>query len=139
MPEANASEVRQVFVYGTLRRGEANDITRLLPPPRFIGFGQIAGTMYDLGAYPGVRLGGSSIVFGEVYEISPTLEGILDEIEEVYPQERDEYVKCMIPVSVQGRVLACIVYEIGLRFVHGKSVLLGGDWTRRLRDRRDVL
>ena len=131
MPEAKASQVRHVFVYGTLRRGEDNDITRLRPAPRFVGLAHIAGTMYDMGAYPGVRLGGTSLVFGEVYEISPALEAVLDEIEEVYPQERDEYVKRVIPVSVQGRVLSCIVYEIGLRYVHGKAVLPDGDWTRR--------
>ena len=133
MAEAKASQVCHVFVYGTLRRGEDNDITRLLPPPRFIGVARIAGTMYDLGAYPGVRLGGPSTVVGEVYEILPALEVVLDEIEEVYPQERDEYVKCVIPVSVQGRVYTCIVYEISLRFVHGKAVLPDGDWTRRVR------
>ena len=49
MAEAKASQVCHVFVYGTLRRGEDNDITRLLPPPRFIGVARIAGTMYDLG------------------------------------------------------------------------------------------
>lgn len=131
MPEAKVSQVRHVFVYGTLRRGEDNDITRLLPPPRFVGLAQILGTMYDLGTYPGVRLGGRSTVLGEVYEITPALEAVLDEIEEVYPQERDEYVKRVIPVSVQGRVLSCMVYEIGLRYVHGKAVLPDGDWTRR--------
>lgn len=131
MPEAKATLVSHVFVYGTLRRGEHNDITKLRPRPRFVGVARIAGTMYDLGAYPGVRLGGPSTVFGEVYEISPELEAVLDEIEAVYPQERDEYVKRVIAVSAHERVLECILYEINLRFVRDKPVLPDGDWVRR--------
>ena len=41
---------RHVFVYGTLRRGQANDINRLLPAPRYVGQGVITGVMYHLGA-----------------------------------------------------------------------------------------
>lgn len=131
MPEDTASQLNHVFVYGTLRRGEDNDINQLLPSPRFLGVAEIAGTMYDLGAYPGVQLGGASIVLGEVYEISKELEMVLDQIEEVYPQERDEYSKRMIPVLVLGRLFRCIVYEINPRYVRGRTILKGGDWARR--------
>ena len=47
---------RYVFVYGTLRRGGSNDITRLVPSPRWVGTAQVAGQMYNLGAYPGLVL-----------------------------------------------------------------------------------
>jgi len=88
---------RYVFVYGTLRRGDDNDITLRQPVPRFVGEACIAGTLYHLGAYPGAVLGGSGVVLGEVYAISPALERDLDELEAVYPQQTDEYAKREIP------------------------------------------
>ncbi len=138
MPEAVLSPstplpVRHVFVYGTLRRGDDNDITRLLPAPRFVGESVIAGVMYHLGAYPGVILGldnGFNAIAGEVYAIEPELEHVLDEIEELYPQQRDEYRKRYLPVSVDGRDLICIVYEINPAYTEGKPVIASGDWVK---------
>ncbi len=136
MPEAIAStdpansEPLHVFVYGTLRRGEDNDITRLEPEPRFVGKAVIAGTMHHLGAYPGVVLGGAGRVMGEVYAITPALERQLDTIEAVYPQQTDEYFKRRIPVEVQGECLTCIVYEINPRYIAGRRTIFSGDWVR---------
>ncbi|MEP6558157.1 MAG: hypothetical protein ABJB17_06730, partial [Burkholderiales bacterium] len=42
-----------VFVYGTLRAGGSNDITRYHPPPQWIGPAGVAGTLHDFGAWPG--------------------------------------------------------------------------------------
>ena len=129
---------RHVFVYGTLRRGESNDITRLSPAPRFVGLGEVAGTMFDLGPYPGVLLGPSAVaggqgaavgtVVGEVYAISTTLEVVLDAIEEVYPQATGEYTKRSIHVLAAGRSWECIVYEINPLRTAGRPVVAGGDW-----------
>jgi gamma-glutamylcyclotransferase (GGCT)/AIG2-like uncharacterized protein YtfP len=130
MPEAPSTTQRHVFVYGTLRRGDDNDITRLKPEPVFVGSAVITGTLYDLGAYPGIRLDGEGLVQGEVYAIAPELEVQLDEIEELYPQQRDEYFKRIVPVAVQGRTFACIVYEINPKYVVGRAILPGGDWAR---------
>jgi gamma-glutamylcyclotransferase (GGCT)/AIG2-like uncharacterized protein YtfP len=121
---------RHVFVYGTLRRGEANDINRLLPPPRFVGQGVIAGVMYHLGAYPGVLLGRGGTVTGEVYAIEPPLERKLDEIEEIYPQQRDEYFKREVQVTVDAWPLDCLVYEINASYLGGKPVIASGDWVQ---------
>jgi gamma-glutamylcyclotransferase (GGCT)/AIG2-like uncharacterized protein YtfP len=128
-PEAINGE-RHVFVYGTLRRGDDNDITRLTPPPRFTANASIQGTMYHLGAYPGVVLGGSGIVTGEVYAISAALERTLDEIEEIYPQRRDEYFKRVVEVAVDDRLMRCIVYEINERYLGAAPVIESGDWVR---------
>ena len=91
---------RHVFVYGTLRRGQANDIMALQPAPAWVGRASVHGTLYDLGRYPGVVLGGTALVRGEVYEIAPALEEKLDEIEMIYPQQRDEYFKRELSVAV---------------------------------------
>ena len=129
------SASRHVFVYGTLRRGEMNDINRLAPAPRFVGAAKMHGTLYDLGAYPGLALGGSSVVVGEVYAITPELEAVLDEIEEVHPQQSGEYEKREVTVQIDddgGPIdLACLVYEIHPSRIVGRVVIGGGDWVGR--------
>jgi gamma-glutamylcyclotransferase (GGCT)/AIG2-like uncharacterized protein YtfP len=138
MPEPTTpATTRHVFVYGTLRRGDVRDITRLRPVPRFIGMASVAGVLYDLGPYPGVVLGGPGRVRGEVYAISAELERQLDAIEEVWPQRTGEYSKQEVsvlldesPVSAEGAAaqLQCLVYEINPGRVVGKNVIPAGDW-----------
>ncbi|MEY2953466.1 MAG: hypothetical protein RLZZ401_1553 [Pseudomonadota bacterium] len=134
MPEAaflpDSVSTRHVFVYGTLRRGDDNDITLLTPAPVFVGQATIAGRMFHLGSYPGVRLGGEGQVQGEVYAITPDLEQQLDEIEGLLPEPTHEYAKRVIAVQVQGGVLACIVYEIDPARALGKPVIDSGDWVQ---------
>lgn len=117
-----------VFVYGTLRRGGSNDIGRLAPAPRWVGDAVVAGTMYDLGAYPGVVLGGAGCVRGEVYVVAPALLAVLDEIEEVYPQRSGEYLRREVQVQVAGRRLACQCYELSPARTAGRAVIASGDW-----------
>lgn len=132
-------DARHVFVYGTLRRGDVRDITRLHPAPRFVGMARVAGILYDLGAYPGLVLGGAAWVHGEVYAISAALERVLDEIEEVWPQATGEYAKREVPVQLDasentsggGGELRCLVYEINPARLAGCPVISGGDWRQR--------
>lgn len=122
---------RHVFVYGTLRRGEANDITRLHPAPRFLGLARTPGTLYDLGPYPGLRLGGAGRVVGEVYAITAELETQLDGIEGIVPHPGGEFGRRDISVRMPGGLWrSCLVYEISLQRVHGLTPLPGGDWVR---------
>jgi gamma-glutamylcyclotransferase (GGCT)/AIG2-like uncharacterized protein YtfP len=122
---------RHVFVYGTLRKGQERDINRLQPAPVFIGDAQINGTLYDLGSYPGARLGGENWVQGEVYKITPELERQLDEIEEVWPQESGEYVRREVVVQSESVALVCLVYEVAEIRTQGLSVIESGDWVNR--------
>lgn len=139
MPEPiPASALRHVFVYGTLRREEVRDITRLRPQPQPVGTGSVAGVLYDLGPYPGLVLGGEGRVLGEVYAISAELERLLDEIEEVWPQQSGEYTRREVPVRLDGvsapasaAGLVCLVYEINRTRVAGHAVIASGDWRRR--------
>jgi len=137
MPEPMpASAPRHVFVYGTLRRGDVRDITQLHPAPQFSGMASVAGLLYDLGPYPGLLLGGEGRVVGEVYAISAELERLLDEIEEVWPQQTGEYSKREVRVqldsaSAAAAGLACLVYEINPARLAGRQVITGGDWRRR--------
>ena len=104
MPEPTLpAHRRHVFVYGTLRRGDVRDINQLQPAPVFVGMASVQGVLYDLGAYPGVLLGGEGMVTGEVYAISAALEQALDTIEEVWPQATGEYNKREVMVQQIGR------------------------------------
>lgn len=121
---------RCVFVYGTLRHGGSNDITRLRPAPRFVGAAQVAGVLYHLGAYPGVLLGGDQWVVGEVYAIEPALEAVLDAIEGVVDQPGDEYIRREVAVRVEGQLLTCLVYEINPLYARAAPVIPQGDWLK---------
>lgn len=134
MPEESplSGPLRCVFVYGTLRQGGSNDITRLRPPPRFVGMGRLAGVLYHLGAYPGLLLGGAVDVVGEVYAIESVLEQRLDEIEEISGSPDDEYFKREVTLDVGGRSVDCLVYEINPGRVTPAARIEGGDWMLEL-------
>jgi gamma-glutamylcyclotransferase (GGCT)/AIG2-like uncharacterized protein YtfP len=127
MPEASP---RHVFVYGTLRRSGRNDINRLDPAPRYVGMGEVQGKLYHIDWYPGLTLGGEEAVtvVGEVYEIDPRLEALLDEIEMIVPGDDSEYFKRELAVEVEGRPIRCLVYEINPERVRGKATIGHGDW-----------
>lgn len=126
-----AQHPRHVFVYGTLRQGEINDIRRLQPAPLYLGAGRIRSTLYDLGPYPGLILGGTDWVRGEVYAITPELEHQLDVIEEVMPVPSGEYVRRQVAVDLGGQTIDCLVYEIHPGRAQGKPRITAGDWVQR--------
>jgi gamma-glutamylcyclotransferase (GGCT)/AIG2-like uncharacterized protein YtfP len=134
MPEAALPSAdpppRRVFVYGTLRRGGANDINRLAPAPRYLGMGEVRGVLYHFDWYPGLTLGGEEAVtvMGEVYEITPALEEVLDAIEQIVPGADSEYFKREIEVMLEGAAVRCLVYEINPARVRGRQPIGHGDW-----------
>lgn len=140
MPEEWRAQVlapRLVFVYGTLRRGGLNDINRLAPAPVFRGVGCVLGRLFDLGAYPGLRLAspsdeGGGAVWGEVYVIDAVLERQLDVIEEIQGRPDDEYFRRQVLVMVDGQSCVCLVYEINPTRVLGRALIDHGDWIRHV-------
>ena len=127
MPDS-AAQTRHVFVYGTLRSGGSNDITRFSPAPQRVADAVIAGTLYGLGAYPGAVLGGEGRVIGEIYRITAALEAQLDVLEAVKPDGTGEYIKRELLVDAGGRRLSCLIYEIHPDRVAGRPVISSGDW-----------
>ena len=123
---------RHVFVYGTLRKGGRLDINRLEPAPKYIGMGEVKGCLYHLDWYPGLALGGDQAVtvVGEVYEVTPQLEAVLDEIECVTEGSDSEYFKRDLSIAVDGRPVPCFLYEINPKFIAGKEPMGHGDWIR---------
>lgn len=130
VPPALETPEKLFFVYGTLRRGDDNDMTRLQPAPRLVGCARIKGVMHHLGGYPGVTLGGDKDIVGEVYAVGPALEAKLDAIESEYPAAADEYAKRELAVVVDGQTVRCSVYEINPAYTVGKPVIGSGDWVK---------
>ncbi len=127
-----------VFVYGTLRAGEVNDLNEAarrhgLPAPRLIGSGSVPGRLYDFGSYPGyvpaaAGQQGSQRVVGDIYEIDEALIPVLDEIEEVYPGQATLFVRTEQQVACADGMRRCLLYPVGAEAVRSLPEIEGGDW-----------
>ncbi|VVE46859.1 gamma-glutamylcyclotransferase [Pandoraea aquatica] len=124
-----------VFVYGTLRAGEINDMMRAaarhgIAAPAYVGPSTLGGQLYDFGSYPGMVLGAGvdERVTGDIYRIDAALIPVLDEIEAVYPGEAGVFVREMHEVTCAGATYECIVYPVGAEAVSQLRRIPGGDW-----------
>lgn len=127
-------QMRHVFVYGTLRTGEINDIGLAaarhgIEAPRWVGRAAVAGRLYDFGEYPGlVRDEQAGPVRGDVYEIDQALVPVLDAIEGVQPGIDSLFKSREIDVAVAGRELRCFYYPVDEVSVGGRPRIEAGDW-----------
>lgn len=115
-----------VFVYGTLRRGGLRAMPEVFPGSRFVGGASVRGSLYDLGAHPGLLLGGSdSTVVGEVYEVDEETLSKMDAIE-----ASDDYRRRRVEVTLDGGGGACWVYvpEQSPEFYSRRTLIASGDW-----------
>ena len=119
-----------VFVYGTLRKGQRNDINLRTPPPVFIGSAGVKGQLYNRGWYPGIRLGSEQSVLGEVYQVSAQLLAQLDELEEVAPVPSGEYQRIQMKVECAGQQLVCDIYELSEHCAAQSTPIAEGDWVK---------
>lgn len=130
-----------VFIYGTLRAGEPNDMLHVaarhgLAEPRLIGPATVRGKLYDFGNYPGIVVDGTGVpVIGDVYEIESALVSILDEIERAYPGIDGLFVGREITLEVGGQPLVCLFYPVTESAVQGKPEIASGDWVAHRRSR----
>jgi gamma-glutamylcyclotransferase (GGCT)/AIG2-like uncharacterized protein YtfP len=139
--------MRYVFVYGTLRAGELNDIGHAaarhwLDAPRLIGTAAVNGRLYDFGTYPGLVLDAfAGPVRGDVYVVDDALVPVLDEIEEVYPGVDGLFTSREVNVAVGGGVVRCLFYPVDAQSVVGLPQIESGDWIeyRLLRDAEPTL
>lgn len=132
-PDWQPCGVHHVAVYGTLRVGGVNDITRLRPGIGITGRTTLTGTLYDMGWYPGLRLQGQQQVLAEVYPLDQGLEQLLDGYEGVWPEDTGEYVKRIVTVPVAltsggTQMMAMLVYEALPAAVAHSPVIEAGDW-----------
>ena len=92
--------------------------------------GTVLGKLFNLGKYPGLVLGQGGSVLGEVYAIADELEPVLDAIEGIGSQARDEYVKRTVEILSGELRYACLVYEVNPDCLPGKEQIHHGDWVR---------
>ncbi|MEN9768999.1 MAG: hypothetical protein RLZZ180_629 [Pseudomonadota bacterium] len=128
---------RPLFVYGTLRCTGSNDIRRFGPHSRLLGRARVRGQLHDLGAYPGLVLGGGQWVWGELHAIGPALEPALDALEEVWPQCSGEYWRrhARVHWCLEGgahRELSALLYEMDPLRAQAWPLIDSGDWLTHL-------
>ncbi|MGI4983002.1 MAG: gamma-glutamylcyclotransferase family protein [Janthinobacterium lividum] len=142
LSDSNVSAEIPVFVYGTLREGEINDIARAaerhgLPRPLCLGAAAIGGRLFDFGSYPGLLLPqagahavepGDTPVVGDVFRIAPALLQVLDAIEGIRADGRDIFYRAQCLVDVAGTPLTCQVYPVDPAATQGRPSITGGDW-----------
>jgi gamma-glutamylcyclotransferase (GGCT)/AIG2-like uncharacterized protein YtfP len=122
-----------VFVYGTLRRGGAGAMSLRFPDSKFIANAKVSGSLYDLGAYPGLLLNESnSLVTGEVYEVDEETLKKLDDFEAAssYRRKQDE-----ISLGAQHKV--CWIYEPNPEFYSLRELITSGDWVEYAKTKTD--
>jgi len=111
-----------LFAYGTLMRGFP--LHALLESRAdFLGAGEAAGLLFDLGRYPAALPGAAGLIHGEVYRLrDPALWRALDSA------EGNQYHRGEVGVRMAGgrRVTACIYWHVGPL---GRAVPIpGGDY-----------
>jgi gamma-glutamylcyclotransferase (GGCT)/AIG2-like uncharacterized protein YtfP len=122
-----------VFVYGTLRRGSARAMSIRFPNSKFIAEAKVNGSLYDLGAYPGLLLNeSSSSVTGEVYEVDDEILNKLDDFE-----ASSNYLRKQVEISIDGQRKACWVYEPNLEFYSLRTPITSGDWIEYAKTKTD--
>lgn len=137
MPLSSATAV-WVLVYGTLRRGQANDINQLhmanVPPAEFVTQTQLPGALFDLGWYPGFSDDpaymddAAQTVVVEVYRVPAALIAKLDEIEEINDSSDSEYFKRWVPFEFNGHSHSCLLYQINPNRLGNGVLIPSGDW-----------
>jgi gamma-glutamylcyclotransferase (GGCT)/AIG2-like uncharacterized protein YtfP len=122
-----------VFVYGTLRRGGAGAMSIRFPDSKFIAEAKVTGSLYDLGAYPGLLLNeSSSPVIGEVYEVDDELLTKLDEFE-----ASSHYLRKQVEISFGNDRKLCWIYEPDPEFYSLQTLITSGDWMEYAQTKRD--
>ena len=122
-----------VFVYGTLRRGGARSMSVRFPAAKFIADAEVSGSLYDLGAHPGLLLDGSdSPVTGEVYEVDDETLNKLDEFE-----ASSNYRRKQVELSLGARRRLGWTYEPSPEFYSPRTLITSGDWVEYAKTRTE--
>lgn len=127
-----------VFVYGTLRAGEINDLAqaaarRALPPARHLGAATVPGALVDFGDWPGlVPVRDGRRVRGDIYAVCPALLALMDEIEEYAPGRPGCFVRRPVlarPLAPPGAAaVACQSYPIDPAWRGAAPDVAADDW-----------
>jgi len=114
-----------IFVYGSLKSGYGNNI--VLDDSTFIDFHATNSkyTMYDLGAFPAVALGGKSSITGEIYSVSDEILNAVDVLEGV---DHDFYKRHTISTKEYGDVIMYVITDAYMETQETHDVIKDGTW-----------
>ena len=102
------------------------------PNSKFIADAKVCGSLYDLGAYPGLLLNESnSLVIGEVYEVDDELLNKLDEFE-----ASSNYWRKQVEISLSPDRKVCWTYEPNPEFYSLRTLISSGDWIEYAKTKR---
>jgi gamma-glutamylcyclotransferase (GGCT)/AIG2-like uncharacterized protein YtfP len=119
---------RLLFVYGTLKRGEFNDLSRYRPTPAYQGDGWVRGLLYDLGHCPAmVRNDDAGEVWGEVFELEESLFEALDQ----YEAQCGDYALEHVTVHMAERTLTACAYLFRPDVTNLGPAISAGRWSNR--------
>jgi gamma-glutamylcyclotransferase (GGCT)/AIG2-like uncharacterized protein YtfP len=94
----------------------------------YVGSCSVNGSLYDLGDYPGLRLGGEGTVVGELYEIKEKeCLQILDDFEDYHSNAPEDSLYLRKKIWIPEVEKEAWVYEYQ-GSLHGKKKVAGGDW-----------
>ncbi len=125
-----------IFIYGSLRRGAARSMFVRFPNAKFIAGAKVSGSLYDLGAYPGLLLNeSSSLVVGEVYEVDDELLDKLDDFEAL-----SDYRRKQVEISLDNQRRKCWIYvpEYHAEFYSERTLIESGDWIEYAKRKTDL-
>ena len=122
-------EMKKIFVYGTLLKGEHNHY--LLENAEFLFYGKTKKeyTLYGLGSFPGLVEGGGDSISGEVYSVKPSELQHLDALEE-HP---DWYMRKEI-VLENGEKVETYILPLKIAVESGGKKI-SGDWKKNKPDK----
>ena len=103
------------------------------PSSKFIGEANVSGSLYDLGAFPGLLLNdSSSLVMGEVYEVDDETLKQLDDFE-----ASSNYCRKQVEISLNIGRTKCWVYEPKPEFYSLHTLITSGDWIEYAKTKTD--
>jgi gamma-glutamylcyclotransferase (GGCT)/AIG2-like uncharacterized protein YtfP len=123
-----------VFVYGSLRRGNAGAMSVRFPDATYVAEGRVRGSLYDLGEYPGLVLDGAApVVTGEVYEVDDDTLDRLDKFELT-----SDYIRKQVEVEHGLERTDCWIYvpERDAGIFTDCELIESGDWLAHVRLRQ---
>jgi len=118
-----------LFVYGTLLKGMEREF--VLSDSQYLGPAVFQAQLFDLGDYPGIKVG-RGLVIGELYEITRVTLDLLDKLEGYKICEENDSLYLRREVEIRrisgGSVQAfCYFYNHGIK---NRNLIINGDYRR---------